>query len=321
MLEISFCYIFSIEAEMSEFQTESSCFLVKQRQIVQYTIDSIVGDTSMPEIIDDMLKGPWNDYMNHIIASKGQHSKEWVDAEELVKLLLWSLAPKIESIERKCLRNKAYELMTGLKQGLELVDFGPYKTALFFEMLKEIHLEIMKNGFWLNEKHTKQKAVEKIHNEISPNQESCDVIDITQGTNKNEAKIIEHTDINNENIGIELQNKPINTEIKITEVDDCTLSVQTEQTEKIPEISKLDIGTWVEIRSGESVFKCKISIKESKQQKYVFVNRHGVKVSEKTFSDLENDLENGDIKILDDAFLFENALSSVIGVSRAYDKH
>ena len=314
---------------MSDFQEQNSCIPAKQRQIVQYTIDSIVGDTKLPEIVDDMLKDAWNEYMTHIIVSKGEYSKEWVDAKDQVKLLLWSLKPKKESIERKCLIDKARELMSGLKQGLELVNYGPYKTALIFEMLKEIHLEILKTGCWKNEVNTSQNALKTSKKEIASYDGLCDVLDIAQSANKIETEY-------KDNVNISLLNNAEKTEISITEkkntesnesqekeagAKENEVPFRVDQPRETSEISTLKIGTWVEIRSGESVLKCKISRKVSDQQSVIFVNRHGVEVSRKSFSGLEADLKNGGVKILDDAFLFENALLSVIGNSRSYDKH
>ena len=311
---------------MSEFQSQNSCIPVKQLQVAQYTIESIVGDTRLPEIVVDMLTVAWNEYMIHIIVGKGQHSKEWIDAEDLIKLLLWSLKPKKEGIERKCLINKTHELMTGLKQGLEFVDYGPYKTALLFEMLKEIHLDILETGFWQNKRNSNLQLVGTFDNDISSNQSLCDVIEIAHCANNAESELSENSDVNKENDDAKSLNNTLITETKISDeketiMREIELPTQGNKPRKASEVSTLKIGTWVEIRSGESVFKCKISRKETEQQTFVFVNRHGVKISEKTFSDFESDLENGNIKILDDAFLFENALSSLIGNSRSYDKH
>ena len=52
---------------------------------------------------------------------------------------------------------------------------------------------------------------------------------------------------------------------------------------------------------------------------YIFVNRSGVKVAEKTKLELASDLKEGLVQVLNDGLLFDRALESIIGNLRGQE--
>ena len=59
--------------------------------------------------------------------------------------------------------------------------------------------------------------------------------------------------------------------------------------------------------------RCKLAAKISAVDKFIFVNRQGVKVVEKTKMGLAGELHDGTFSIISDGLLFSRALESVIG--------
>ena len=71
---------------------------------------------------------------------------------------------------------------------------------------------------------------------------------------------------------------------------------------------------WVEF-AGEDDHntRCKLPAKISAVDKFIFVNRQGVKIVEKTKMGLAGELHDGTFSIISDGLLFSRALESVIG--------
>ena len=78
-------------------------------------------------------------------------------------------------------------------------------------------------------------------------------------------------------------------------------------------VSQLRIGSWIEIKDGHGVCqRCKLIAIVEPEGRYVFVNRSGIRVEEKTRGELIAQLRCGAIELLDEGLLFDRALASVI---------
>jgi hypothetical protein len=84
--------------------------------------------------------------------------------------------------------------------------------------------------------------------------------------------------------------------------------------EALLQVDNLRVGSWVEFQEDEEhKLRCKLAAVIKPTGKYVFVNRTGMKVLEKTRMGLAIEFRRGAIRLLDDALLFDRALESVIG--------
>ena len=76
----------------------------------------------------------------------------------------------------------------------------------------------------------------------------------------------------------------------------------------------MSVGVWVEfIGEDDMNTRCKLAAKINAIDKFIFVNRQGVKVVEKTKTGLARELKDETVKIVSDGALFSRALESVIG--------
>lgn len=80
------------------------------------------------------------------------------------------------------------------------------------------------------------------------------------------------------------------------------------------QLAELSEGVWVEMtqESGERL-RCKLAAIVEPGEKYVFVNRRGMKVAERTRSGLAVALQAEDLTVLDESQVFDRALQAVIG--------
>jgi Protein of unknown function (DUF1631) len=88
--------------------------------------------------------------------------------------------------------------------------------------------------------------------------------------------------------------------------------------EHIAQIDQIEIGNWVEFNlvNGAS-FRCKLSAIIEEAECFVFVNRMGLKVIEKTRSDLAHELRRGRLTVLEQGALIDRALDAVVGSLRS----
>ncbi|HLT14589.1 MAG TPA: DUF1631 domain-containing protein [Marinobacter sp.] len=87
--------------------------------------------------------------------------------------------------------------------------------------------------------------------------------------------------------------------------------------EFVTKIDQLEIGNWVEFRlvNGAS-FRCKLSAVIEEADCFVFVNRMGLKVIEKTRVDLAHEMRRGRLTMLEQGALIDRALNAVVGSLR-----
>lgn len=80
------------------------------------------------------------------------------------------------------------------------------------------------------------------------------------------------------------------------------------------QVDSLHTGSWMEFtQDDQRKLRCKLAAIIKSTGRYIFVNRSGVKVLEKTRMTLALEFKNNTVLLLDNALLFDRALESVIG--------
>jgi hypothetical protein len=84
--------------------------------------------------------------------------------------------------------------------------------------------------------------------------------------------------------------------------------------EQIAKIDEMEIGNWVEFSLVNGAnFRCKLSAIIEEAECFVFVNRMGLKVIEKTRTELAHELRRGRLTVLQQGALIDRALDAVVG--------
>jgi hypothetical protein len=92
---------------------------------------------------------------------------------------------------------------------------------------------------------------------------------------------------------------------------------EDERSPYLEQIENLTVGTWVEfVGEDEKNTRCKLAAKINAIDKFIFVNRQGVKILEKTTAELAAELEAEALRIISDGLLFSRALESVVSSLR-----
>ena len=112
------------------------------------------------------------------------------------------------------------------------------------------------------------------------------------------------------------EEQPPMEEIVLTSVDkDSELFSEAQpEPEFLEEINRLSEGTWVEMVLEDGARqRCKVAAIIEPGNRYVFVNRRGMKVVEKTRMGLAVELKRKTVTVLDESQVFDRALQAVIG--------
>ena len=82
------------------------------------------------------------------------------------------------------------------------------------------------------------------------------------------------------------------------------------------QVERLRIGNWVELKEEGDVQRCKLIAQIDSTDRFIFVNRTGMKVRDYSRMALAAALGRGDVRPLDDTLLFDRALDSVLSQLR-----
>jgi hypothetical protein len=86
-----------------------------------------------------------------------------------------------------------------------------------------------------------------------------------------------------------------------------------EDSPEVQRVRALKVGTWVEFEAdSERPERAKLSWISPISGKYLFVNRRGLKVADKTLDQLAGELGSGKTVVLEELPLFDRALDAIV---------
>lgn len=270
------------------------------RQEVEHALNQRLLGKTLPEVVVRLLQEAWSKVLLLTCLKNGTQSEQWQDALATMDDLIWSVTPHEDPVSRERLLELVPSLLKNLREGLVSAAFDPFSTSDFFTQLEALHVQTLQQ---LN-----QPAAQP-----APTNDS-----LARGETITEPML-------------ELPPREEDPAPAMVEVnEEIVLLVPGESREKEPEINLADddealtqvdnlrVGSWVEFQEDEDhKLRCKLAAVIKPTGKYIFVNRTGMKVLEKTRMGLATEFRRGAIRLLNDALLFDRALESVIGNLRS----
>ncbi|PZR74442.1 MAG: DUF1631 domain-containing protein, partial [Stutzerimonas stutzeri] len=260
------------------------------RQEVEHALNQRLLGKTLPEVVVRLLQEAWSKVLLLTCLKHGTQSEEWQAALDTMDDLVWSVTPHEDDESRARLLELVPSLLKALREGLVSAAFDPFSTGDFFTQLEALHVQ----------------TLQRIQQPQA-----------TPGASGPAA------DASGELIAAAaVEAAPTMVEV----VDEIVLLAPGESREPEPEISlpdndealiqvdNLRVGSWVEFQEDEEhKLRCKLAAVIKPTGKYIFVNRTGMKVLEKTRMGLASEFQRGAIRLLNDTLLFDRALESVIG--------
>lgn len=258
----------------------------------------------LPEVVVRLLREAWSKVLMLTCLKHGVDSMHWQQAVSTMDTLILSVDTQQDADLRGLAMQQMPQVLEALREGLEGAAVDPFAMIEFFSQLDALHTPAFV---------------------VRPPVASADmpaVEPVAQDPQLQEA------------LSSELLALPdvaplmavASAEPEMVEVREAIVLLAPGQSAPVAEpelaaddphlmqVDALSVGSWVEIQEDEEhKLRCKLAAVIKPTGKYIFVNRTGMKVLEKTRSALALEFSRGSIRLLNDALLFDRALESVIG--------
>lgn len=280
------------------------------RQQVEQALNSRLLGKVLPEVVVRLLQEGWSKVLQLTCLKHGAESAEWVSALAVMDDLIWSVEPHESPEDRLRLLELVPSLLKSLRDGLASAAIDPFVTSEFFSKLESVHVQAFQR--FKREVAEPQPVPSSEVDSGAAEVQSDSVVELGAGP------LLELPPQELE----EIVEAPAMVEV----VEEIVLLAPGENRQQEPEASlpdddealqkvdELRVGSWVEIQEDEEhKLRGKLAAIIKPTGKYIFVNRTGMKVMEKTRMGLAVEFRRGAIRLLDDALLFDRALESVIG--------
>lgn len=277
----------TIDAEDGKAKAETA------RRHVNAALKDVVAGRSLPTGARKILDDAWSNVLFLICLKQGRDSEEWQQALQTADDLIWSVTTDSSPETRQQLLGMIPHLVKRLREGLERISFNPFEMTQLLSRLEKLHLAGL------------QQAVSEADAPFftAAEDESTPTDAARAGDQK--AHI---------NAAAEPADAPRS---EAASEDVVNAESATIDGGYLALISKLTQGTWFEMLEGNGKgYRCRLAAIIKPTGKYIFVNRSGMKVAEKTREGLALAMKEDKLKLLDDTMLFDRALESVISSLR-----
>ncbi len=251
----------------------------------------------VPEVIRHVLTRPWANVLVLTSLRQGENSHQWQASLRVADELIWSAQRKDTDDERQRLRALVPELEKALRQGLSLVAYQEADVNHLIAELDKLYAVLL------------EVPAPRVL-DSDDNATGMPTFDDDESTMmlivEEKAKFTPPASANDDT----------------NFVDEIVLGAKGEEDDEEGEVfddayvetaRAIKVGTWVEFRDKTGhIERAKLSWISPISAKYLFVNRKGLKVGDKTVWGLAAELRAGSAEILEDVPLFDRALDAIV---------
>jgi len=296
-----------LEQRTRDAEEGSAKAALARREVEQALNQRLLGKT-LPEVVVRLLQEAWSKVLMLTCLKHGVESSEWQAALATMDDLVWSVELHEDPEARMRLLEMVPGLLKALREGMASAAFDPFSTGEFFSQLEALHVQ----------------AFQRFKRSLPDENPQSDTPALVEIDEEQRAALAE--------VGIELPllelpaAEAVEEPAMVEVVEEIILlapgelrAAEPEATlpdddESLLQVDNLRVGSWVEFQEDEEhKLRCKLAAVIKPTGKYIFVNRTGMKVLEKTRMGLAVEFRRSAIRLLDDALLFDRALESVIG--------
>lgn len=253
------------------------------KKTVQTLINQKACGLQLPEDAGHFLSDAWSEVLVYIFVTQGTDSEPWKEAAETLDDLVWATQPLTIDADINRREEMLPRLFTQLEAGVTLANLADAQTYM--------------TGL--------RSTIETLHR---ADQELLDANVANAGSAAGLSGV--STVISDAVSTIE---QPAI--VLLPEEDAVSGELETlADSQFIEKIIQISEGQWVELRENSgSLLRCKLATIAQPGNRYVFVNRKGMKVCERTRNALALALQADELHLIDETEMFDRALESVIG--------
>ena len=237
----------------------------------------------------NVLTRPWANYLVLTLLRQGEDSNEWRQALRFADEFVWSAEAKITDAERTRLKGLLPPLEKNLRHGLATV-------AYHENDVKQLMHEL--NAFYSKMLNSEQPALSESSAEAD--EQGAPLLEIVSKAAATAAAVDSPVE---EEIVLRAEVEQTSPDANYNDDDEC-----------LKQAKQMKVGTWVEFTDPNSGAKerAKLSWISPISSKYLFVNRKGLKVSDKTMFAIAAEIRRGAAVILEEVPLFDRALDAIV---------
>jgi Protein of unknown function (DUF1631) len=242
----------------------------------------------LPDIVHNVLTRPWANYLVLTLLRQSEDSNEWRQALRFADEFVWSAEAKSSDAERTRLKGLLPALEKTLRHGLATVAYHENDVKQLMHELNAFYRNIL-NGELPEAAQHAPKADEK-------DPHPFEIVRKAAATAAAVESAVEEI-------------------VMSGEVEEPAPETNyADDDEFLKQAREMKVGTWVEFTDGDTGAKerAKLSWISPISAKYLFVNRKGLKVSDKTMFALAAEIRRGAAVILEEVPLFDRALDAIV---------
>lgn len=268
--------------------------LQEARRISAREILKRIDDRSLPAVVHTVLSRPWANYLVLTLLRQGEESDEWKNALRFADEFVWSAQPKATESDLTRLRALLPQLEKALRHGLATVAYHESDVRQLMQELAQFYKRVL-DGQAIETKSAK----EVISGNVAPSGADAASPDAVAG-NASAAPGSQSP----------VEEIVLGARAAVAEAATETLS---EDDEFVRAVRELKVGTWIEfVDAQDARERAKLSWISPISSKYLFVNRRGLKVCDKTVTALALELRAGSAIVLEEVPLFDRALDAIV---------
>ncbi|MCR6702464.1 MAG: DUF1631 domain-containing protein [Dokdonella sp.] len=252
-----------------------------------------IDERVLPPIIHAVLSRPWANYLVVALLRHGEQSEEWRNGLRFVDEFVWSALPKQTEADRQRLHKVKPQIERALRHGLGTIGLHDNEINETMRSLADFYTSLQ-GGAPVERKTVREVVVERacLHAAAASAEQAEAVTE--------QAADVAGSPVEEILLGAST--------IEADRVED-----DLHEDEYLQRARALRPGTWLELvdEHGHRE-RAKLSWISPISSKYLFVNRRGLKVDDKTVTALAAELRAGTAVILEEAPLFDRALDAIV---------
>lgn len=286
------------------------------RLFVQNVINEQIKDKPVSKAVIDLLRDAWSSVMILHHLKHGEESELVKADRDVVKDLVWTVCPDPVDGGRQKLLALIPSVIKRIRAGLADVSFDEFRMTELLGKLESAHVQSMQ-GLQDEQEILRQEQDEAVSDLIR------DTLELEQEFNAMQQQgevLAEREQALFAPVAVERiragESFVASEEIILIERNTGSNEAQIDVDENDPflrQVDNLSVGCWFEFHGEGKPERCKLAALIRSVGKYVFVNRSGIKVAEKTRQGLAAEMRSGSVQVLNDGLLFDRALESIIG--------
>ena len=279
-------------------------------QVEQELNSRLLGKT-LPEVVVQLLQEAWSKVLLLTYLKNGHDSSEWRDSLATMDDLIWSIEPHEDAHARLKLLQLVPSLLRQLREGFSHAAIGPFVANSFFSRLEALHVQAFQR--YKRQSASIEASIEDLSDEFMSDSTADTHITLAELPEELHQAARQEQQVQQAAVMIEVHNEIV---LQQPETSDSAANkiVLSDEDPAVLQVDSLHTGSWVEfIQDDQRKLRCKLAAIIKTTGRYIFVNRSGVKVLEKTRMSLALEFKNNSAIVLDNALLFDRALESVIG--------